>query len=465
MPPQKGMFHMISTILSLLARITLIILTEKDVASQLTKDIKALGIIKFDNQTPYIKVATHWQKVSKSDLLTIVRNLIVPEDRFKVKSSHIAEIAKRLSEDLSLKISIEGAYTNQKYLINFLNGVFNILTWKFTTDRDKYIFDYVINANYNSECTKLNCPVFTNFIKTSAGIENENCIFKSIGFGLSSLSDVKCAVFVIGESDGGKSCLLRLIESAVAPGLVSNISFQQFGDPHYTIQLQGKKLNISFDNSAKALDSEQIFKSIVSSEKIEGRALRENPIQFVPTAKLFFASNKAFVFKHPDYALYRRMVIIPFEYSIPPEKQDKHLFDKLMNERDAIFSLAAKSLKDFIESGYDFQMSSKGKAYLQSRITALHSVKEFLDDCAMLEPNGTIPISVLFEAYKRWCIENVLDADDKSEFKEAVLSYSPRIDFKKVGPRNSRKWGYRGLRLKTAEELNVPDDITEVKGL
>ena len=461
MPPQKGI-KMITYILALLATITLIVVSEKDVASQLTRDIKNLGIIKFDGQSAYIKLPTHWQKISKTDLLTIIRNLIVPEDRFKVKSTNIAEVAKRLSEDISLKIDIEGAFKRQQYLINFMNGVLNILTGEFTTDRNKWIFDYVFNVNYIEHCTERECPNFMKFIKTSAGIENKDCIFRSIGFGLSSLTDVKCAVFLIGESDGGKSTLLRIIESAVTPGLVSNISFQQLGDPHYTIQLQGKKLNISYDNSSKALDNEHIFKSIVSCEKIEGRALRENPVQFVPTAKLFFASNRPYVFKHPDQALYRRMVIIPFEYSIPPDKQDKHLLDKLMDERDAIFSRAARSLKEFIESGYDFKMSSKGEAYLRSRITALHSVEEFLNDRTTLDEKGSVPVSVLYEAYKIWCNENALDADDKSEFKESVLSYSPSIDFKKVGPRNSRKIGFKGIRLKTAEELNAPDDTAEV---
>ncbi|HOC35291.1 MAG TPA: DNA primase, partial [Ruminococcus flavefaciens] len=235
---------MITYILALLATITLIVVFEKDVASQLTRDIKNLGIIKFDGQSAYIKLPTHWQKISKTDLLTIIRNLIVPEDRFKVKSTNIAEVAKRLSEDISLKIDIEGTFKRQQYLINFMNGVFNILTGEFTTDRNKWIFDYVLNVNYIEHCTERDCPNFIRFIKTSAGIENKDCIFRSIGFGLSSLTDVKCAVFLIGESDGGKSTLLRIIESAVTPGLVSNISFQQLGDPHYTIQLQGKKLNI-----------------------------------------------------------------------------------------------------------------------------------------------------------------------------------------------------------------------------
>ena len=301
------------------------------------------------------------------------------------------------------------------------------------------------------------------FIKTSAGLENLQCILISIGYAISSLLHVKKAIFLFGETDGGKSTLLIFISNAVSPELVSNINFQQLSNGYYVIQLLGKKLNISYDNSSKAMDNEQMFKSIVANECISARALRENPVQFVPTAKLFFASNKPYTYKNPDLALYRRMVFIPFEYSVPPEEQDKELLQKLEQERDVVFSLAARTMKGFVESGYDFKMSPKAKAYLESRIAALHSVDGFLDDRTVVDEAGSVSTAALYEAYKLWCSENALDPVDKAEFKESVLAYNPNIDYKKVGPRSKRVWGFKGLRLKTTEELSAFDDEKEVK--
>ena len=142
--------------------------------------------------------------------------------------------------------------------------------------------------------------------------------------------------------------------------------------------------------------------------------------------------------------------------------QDKDLLDKIKSERDAIFSLAAKSLKEFVKSGYDFKMSEKGKSYLKSRIVALHSVEEFLNDRAVVDEKGSVPIAVLYNNYKQWCIENALDADNKSEFKESVLSFKPSIGYKKVGPKNKRAWGFKGIRLKTSEDFDVLDNSSEV---
>ena len=462
---QKGTFmtSIAFVITAVLVGITLIRITEKDIATQLTRDITRLGILKFDSETAYINVKTHWQKISRVDLLKVIRNLIVPEDRYEVSSRVIAEVAKRLAEDVSLQFSIEAANTVQEYLINFKNGVYNILTSEFTTDRSKWIFDYVLNVNYIERCNEKDCPVFIKFIRTSAGLENLQCILISLGFGISSLNSVKKAVFLFGETDGGKSTLLDFLGTAVAPELVSNVNFQQLSNGYFVIQLLGKKLNISYDNSSKAMDNEQMFKSIVACERISARALRENPVQFVPTAKLFFASNKPYTYKNPDLALYRRMVFIPFEYSVRPEDQDKELLQKLEQERDFVFSLAARTLKGFVESGYNFKMSPKAQAYLESRIAALHSVDGFLEDRTVVDEKGTVSNASLYEAYKLWCNENALDAVDKAEFKESVLAFNPNIDYRKVGPRNKRVWGFKGIRLKTSDELIDPDDKNEVK--
>ena len=108
-----------------------------------------------------------------------------------------------------------------------------------------------------------------------------------------------------------------------------------------------------------------------------------------------------------------------------------------------------------------FPSIPKAQAYLESRIAALHSVDGFLDDRIVVDENGSVSAAALFEAYKLWSTENALDAVDKAEFKESVLAFSPNIEYKKVGPKNKRVWGFKGIRLKTADELNAPEDNKE----
>lgn len=437
-----------------------ILISEKDIQSQISEELIKRKTIRFDCGTAYIALPTHWQKVQNHELMSIIRNLIAPGDRARVKSTHIVEVAKRISEDISLSIDVEKYYKAQQYLVNFQNCVVDVRTGEIITDRSKYVFTNVLDVEYIEDCTEANCPFFMDFIASSVGVENKDCMFNVTGFMISPLSGVKKSVFLIGDTDGGKSTYICFLESCVAPELVSHVSFQQLADKYFTLQLEGMIMNVSTDNSGQAVGNEHIFKAVVSNERIEGRALRNNPKTFTPHAKLIFASNKPYVFKHPDSAIYRRMVIVPFERSIPEDKQDPELLEKLIAERDVICSISVRRLKRFISSGFDFQMSEKGQAYLTSRIADLNSVKSFLKDRAILDENGAISMANLFETYKGWCKDNSLTADGRNEFRENVLSFSPGIDYRKVGPREKRIWGFRGIRLKTSDELNAPDDNT-----
>lgn len=450
-------------LIQFLSQIVQIIISEKDVATQLTMEFIRMACIRFDGIVPYINVGTYWQKIARKDIPSLIRNIISPAYRSMVKSGHITETIKRLTDDIQLKLNVSESFWKQQDLLNFKNGVLNIVTGEFTTDRNNYIFDYVINSDYLPDCTESDAPNFMHFIKTSVGEENKECLLRSTGYIISSKTDAKKAIFVIGAPDGGKSTYLKVIASAVSPELISNVSFSQISDPHYTMQYLGKRMNISYDNSSKPMDHEDVFKSITSNETITGRELYESPVQFTPTLKQIYASNYPFNFKNPDEALYKRMIIIPFEYSVPPEKQDKQLFQKLLNEKNVILSLASKSLKALIESDYDFRMSDKGKAYIANRIAMLHSAEDFLDDRTVCDECNNVSSAVLFSHYEEWCRDNALKPIPRHEFMEHVLAYSPQIIRCKIGPREKRVWGFKGIRLKNAGELNTPDNMNEVK--
>lgn len=162
---------MLEIIMVFISTILPLIISEKDIVTQLTKQIIDLALIKFDGTTPYIKLDTHWQKIGRKDLPIIIRNIIAPVDRTKIKSSHIAEVIKRITYDISLKIDISAAFWKQQYLMNFKNCIVNLLTGEIIKDRSDCIFDYVIDANYTPNCKLEDAPNFARFITTSAGIE------------------------------------------------------------------------------------------------------------------------------------------------------------------------------------------------------------------------------------------------------------------------------------------------------
>lgn len=88
---------------------SVITVTERDIPGMLTDRIRKEGDIRFDGSVPYIDLGSYWQKISKEELRTIIRNRISSEDRSRIKSSVFSEVATRLSEDITLKVDFEAS--------------------------------------------------------------------------------------------------------------------------------------------------------------------------------------------------------------------------------------------------------------------------------------------------------------------------------------------------------------------
>jgi putative DNA primase/helicase len=66
--------------------------------------------------------------------------------------------------------------------------------------------------------------------------------------------------------------------------------------------------------------------------------MRQDFFEFFPQFKLFVAGNHKPTIRNVDEAMRRRLHLIPFIKTVPPEKRDKHLSQKLLAERDGILA-------------------------------------------------------------------------------------------------------------------------------
>lgn len=69
---------------------------------------------------------------------------------------------------------------------------------------------------------------------------------------------------------------------------------------------------------------------------------------------------------------------IIFNRTIPEDEIDLDLEEKLLAEKDAIFSLALDSLKGLIEDKYDFKMAPIAEEHIRHRRYLIHSAESFI---------------------------------------------------------------------------------------
>ena len=85
--------------------------------------------------------------------------------------------------------------------------------------------------------------------------------------------------------------------------------------------------------------------------------------------------------------VYNRMIPVPCHNVIPPEKQDKHLLEKLKAEYPGIVNLALIGLRQVIENGYAYNVPEQSRNALEKYKVQNSSARMFFESCCVMRAN------------------------------------------------------------------------------
>ena len=355
------------------------------------------------------------------------------------------------------------AFNNNPQFINMGNGVLDYVTDEVFPHDEKFLFTYVVRANYLSNPNLIHCPSFDHFCQTSLApltyededtkqkiiAEKRQLLLEIIGYICCDNHAGKCAFFLKGEPDSGKSVVANFITQLFQPELISNVPLHKLSERFFKAELFGKKLNVAGEIQGKQLAEIATFKSITGGDAITGEYKGKNPFSFTPRCKLLFAGNALPGTSESDAtkAFVNRLIVLLFNHSIPKEKQDKDLLKKLWNERDSIFTLAMQALKNLHERNYRFIVPAESSEFIKSFVNRNNSLQMFLQDCCVFGERYRIHNTDLMRAYTNYCTQNGLDVFSKKKLYEMLSGY-PGVYYKKfrIGDRNAM--GHIGIALK-----------------
>jgi putative DNA primase/helicase len=105
--------------------------------------------------------------------------------------------------------------------------------------------------------------------------------------------------------------------------------------------------------------------------------------------------------------LLRRVIIIPFQNSLPREKQDLNLAEKIIAEElPGVLNLIIEALKRLLENK-DFTRSSEAEALLQEVKSEANNSRSFIDDCSVMKTqNHNQNGKQLYDYYRAYCHQN-----------------------------------------------------------
>jgi len=116
------------------------------------------------------------------------------------------------------------------------------------------------------------------------------------------------------------------------------------GDRHPTdlAGLRGARFVASVETEQGRRWNESKVKAITGGDKVSARFMRQDFFEYIPQFKLLIAGNHKPSIRNVDEAMKRRLHLIPFTVTIPPERRDGRLTEKLYAERDGILAWAVE---------------------------------------------------------------------------------------------------------------------------
>jgi putative DNA primase/helicase len=151
--------------------------------------------------------------------------------------------------------------------------------------------------------------------------------------------------------------------------------------------------------------AEARVKQLTGGDRVKARQMRQDFFEFSPTHKLWLAVNHAPVIRGTDAGIWRRIHTIPFNASIPEDRLDPELPDRLKGELSGILRWAVDGCLEWRRAWRLAPPDAVRRANADYRARMDH-VAQFLD--AFCEWGATFAVDAdpLYRAYADWCRDN-----------------------------------------------------------
>jgi putative DNA primase/helicase len=128
--------------------------------------------------------------------------------------------------------------------------------------------------------------------------------------------------------------------------------------------------------------------------------MRQDFFEYLPQFKLVIAGNHKPSIRNVDEAMKRRLHLIPFTVTIPPERRDGRLTEKLLKERDGILAWAVAGCSLWQRQGLKPPASvvSATEEYFEAE----DALGQWIEERCLLAKSHREGVSELFADWREW---------------------------------------------------------------
>ena len=347
------------------------------------------------------------------------------------------------------------AWDRHDWLLGVQNGVIDLRSGELLPhDRDQLITRLCATV-YDPRAA---CPQWEAFLgEVMAGDAGMIAALQRLcGYCLTGDISVQVLPILYGSGANGKNVFLDTFQGilgaygAKAPD--SLITAQQHEQhPTEIADLMGRRLVVASETDEGRRLRIGLVKQLTGDATLKGRFMRQDFFEFRRTHKTLLVTNNKPVITEASHAVWRRIRLIPFEVTIPEQRQDKHLPEKLRREWPGILAWAVRGCLDWQQRGGDLGLPEKVTLATDSYRGESDPVGQFIDECCLVAEYGTVAKAELYEAFSRW-------AKHAGEYVPGGRTFNARVKEKGfedcfVGDSRARARGWRGLMLAGPESI------------
>jgi putative DNA primase/helicase len=258
---------------------------------------------------------------------------------------------------------------------------------------------------------KADCPLWKQFVREIMGCNAELIGFLQAAAGWALTGDIsEQAMFILfGTGANGKSTFLNTIMRLLGDYAIATPTetfMRKNGDQNTNdiARLRGTRFVTTTEAEQGRRLSEPIIKQITGNDRMTARFLYGEFFNFVPTFKVFMATNHKPVIKGTDHGIWRRIKLIPFTTRIEEERQDKRLEEKLAGEGPGILNWLIEGAIRWRREGL-CTPNAIANATDEYR-GEMDAIGSFIRERCALGGEGSIRARELFKCYQDWCGES-----------------------------------------------------------
>ena len=423
----------------------------------------------------HIWAATHWKRDADGAMAVasrLSRCVAVEASEILAKASEIADEEKRkkklalaqaLSEfaikceqrsKIEAALSLVRVYRNAKpgdldrdlWALNCANGTLDLRSGDLRPHRQDDLLTRVAPVAYDKSAT---APRWLAFLDRIFAGDQELIGFvkRAAGYTLTGNISAQVIFLLCGGGANGKSVLVTTLQTLLgdyAKTAAPDLLLAKAGDRHPTelADLRGARMVATVESGEGRRLHESLIKQMTGGDAMKARFMFADFFEFEPQFKLWLATNHKPNVRGTDYAIWRRIRLIPFNVTIPENERDAKLVEKLKAELPGILAWAVAGCLEWQQGG--LKAPASVLAATETYRVEMDVVARFIEEACVLHPQAEIKATYLYRAYKAWC-------DDNGERYESQTMFGRRL-----GERGFTKRGSNGVIW---GEIRVSEDF------